>query len=99
MRERFVALGGSLDRMRAGSRIQLRGQFRRRSCCVIRVCLADDQALFRGVRALLAVQGISVIAEAEEARRRREGSRVPPDCCAGCTHARLIESKCLGART
>ena len=35
---------------------------------MIRVCLADDQALFRsGVRALLALfEGISVIAEAEE---------------------------------
>jgi DNA-binding NarL/FixJ family response regulator len=35
---------------------------------VIRVCLADDQALFRsGVRALLALfEGISVVAEAEE---------------------------------
>jgi len=35
---------------------------------VIRVCLADDQALFRsGVRALLALfDGISVVAEAEE---------------------------------
>ena len=35
---------------------------------MIRVCLADDQALFRsGVRALLALfDGISVVAEAEE---------------------------------
>jgi DNA-binding NarL/FixJ family response regulator len=55
--------------VRAGSGIQRAGaDSGARSRCLIRVCLADDQALFRsGVRALLALfEGIAVVAEAEE---------------------------------
>ena len=58
-----------VGRVRAGSGIQRAGaDSGAGSRFVIRVCLADDQALFRsGVRALLALfEGIAVVAEAEE---------------------------------
>ena len=70
MRERFEALGGSLSIACAPGRgFSVQGQIPALgSRCVIRVCLADDQALFRsGVRALLALfEGIAVVAEADQ---------------------------------
>ena len=67
MRERFESLGGSCRSTPPPAVVSAwTGTFPRP--LLIRVCLADDQALFRGgLRALLALfEGIEVVAEAEE---------------------------------
>ena len=84
MRERTAAIGGTLQ---AGPRPEGGFRVRREAAAVIRVVLADDQALVRaGFRALLDAQAdISVVGEAGDgaeavalaaelrARRRADG--------------------------
>ncbi len=72
MRERVSALGGRLQAgPRGGGGFQVRAELPARARVVIRVLLADDQALIRsGIRSLLeAEDDIEVVAEAADGRQ------------------------------
>ena len=72
MRERVTALGGQLHAgPRDGGGFQVRAELPTRAAVVIRILLADDQALIRsGIRSLLeAEDDIEVVAEAADGRQ------------------------------
>ena len=87
MRERAVALGGTFDAgapTGGGFRVRARIPVPERVTAVIRVLLADDQALVRaGFRALLDAQDdIEVVGEAADGARRSSwrASSSPTSC-------------------